>query len=415
MRLYTDIDPQCCAVLGSRVEDGSLPPGDVMLADVRTLTPQVLAPYRHVHLFAGIGGFPLGLEWAGWLDWLSVVTFGFPCQDISAAGKGEGLSGSRSGLFWEARRIVHEHQPDVCIAENVGALSRRGLDVVAGAMGEAGYVVPDAYRVGAWALGAPHVRERWWIVGWRRAFVDARSGGCRAERFVSPRSDAHGGGAGLQPDAKGSRSGRVSTRSRRPEQAPAHADRMRKGEIFPDASPLGLGARPGDSGDESDARLGWGEPPAIDRFIRNERREWQYAGPPLLVYAGRAGRQEPDAAAESGDQRHAAGRLDPVLGNADGERRRLNEPGRGSQGRAVVGRPDPTLERGWPVPVLPGYQQHDWELARLYQRGMGCAVHGLSGRMADSLNKCGLMAVGNAIVPQVCAAIARGILAGVRA
>lgn len=68
--LYTDIDPFCCAVLRARAADGGLPPGDVLEADVRTLTAEVLAPYHQIHLFAGIGGSPLGFKWAGWpADW----------------------------------------------------------------------------------------------------------------------------------------------------------------------------------------------------------------------------------------------------------------------------------------------------------------------------------------------------------
>lgn len=163
--LYTDINVECCAWLGSRVEDGSLPPGAVLLADVRDLRGEHLDGYDAVHLFAGIGGFALGLAWAGWPVGVRVLTGGFPCQDISAAGKGAGLGTAddptaRSGMFWELRRLTAESAFDVCILENVGALSRRGLDTVAAAMGEAGYVVPDAYRVGAWAVGAPHERER---------------------------------------------------------------------------------------------------------------------------------------------------------------------------------------------------------------------------------------------------------------
>lgn len=66
MTLYTEIDPYCCAVLRARVADGGLPPGDVWERDIRTLTAEELRPYRHVHLFCGIGGSPLGLRWAGW-------------------------------------------------------------------------------------------------------------------------------------------------------------------------------------------------------------------------------------------------------------------------------------------------------------------------------------------------------------
>ena len=164
MILYTDIDPYCVEVLRARVADGGLHPGEVWERDIRTLTGEELARFAQIHLFCGIGGFPLGLKWAGWpADW-SIVTGGFPCQDISSAGRGAGLSGARSGLFWEMMRVVENRKPAWVFAENVGALSKRGMDSVVGALESRGYSVADPIRVGAWAFGAPHERERWFIV-----------------------------------------------------------------------------------------------------------------------------------------------------------------------------------------------------------------------------------------------------------
>lgn len=119
-----------------------------------------------VSLFAGIGGFDLGFERAGFeivahvekddncrkllaarwptavalddvcqagahnLPACDVVTFGFPCQDLSVAGKRAGLKGSRSGLFYEATRIINELRPAFCLFENVPGLlsSEQGRD-----------------------------------------------------------------------------------------------------------------------------------------------------------------------------------------------------------------------------------------------------------------------------------------------
>lgn len=390
LALYTDIDPYCCAVLGARVEDGSLPPGDVVLADVRDLTAEMLSAYLHVHLFAGIGGFPLGLAWAGFPLDRSIVTFGFPCQDISAAGKGAGLDGDRSGLFWEACRVVTIRKPEMFIAENVGALSRRGLDVVAAAMVEAGYVVPEAYRVGAWSVGAAHERERWWIVGWRREGSDAASsrGGrvsVRPQRPDEAAIDADGSGAreALQPHTGSKRRQAVGERS-------AGAIAHEPVPVQPDAQRAGRQAGSGDGGDQSGAGRWWdqsarrdrGWQPPVSGPWRRVRDEWQYAGPPVLVYAGGAGLWQRDAATVAGGARFAPRRSDP------------------------------SIKRGHTVPVLPGYEQHPWEFPRLHQRGMGDAVHGLSGRLADTFNRLGVMALGNAVVPQVVAAIGQGVIAG---
>jgi DNA (cytosine-5)-methyltransferase 1 len=155
-------------------------------------------------LFSGIGGFSLGLESVGmhtvafceqdgyarqvlrkhWPDvWLyddvktltakrlkadgigpiDLICGGFPCQDISCAGKGAGIEGSRSGLWSEYARIIREVRPRWVIAENVPALRGRGADRVLDDLGRAGYTAWPLV-VGALHAGAPHQRQRVWIV-----------------------------------------------------------------------------------------------------------------------------------------------------------------------------------------------------------------------------------------------------------
>ena len=86
-----------------------------------------------------------------------IITGGFPCQDISVAGKGPGSEGLRSGLWFEYARLIGEIRPRYAIMENVGALTRRGLDRVLGSLAEIGY---DAQwsDIRASDLGAPHRR-----------------------------------------------------------------------------------------------------------------------------------------------------------------------------------------------------------------------------------------------------------------
>ncbi len=152
-------------------------------------------------LFAGIGGFDLGFERAGmvckwqveiddyanrvlakhWpavhrerdirqcgahnLQPVDVVCGGFPCQDISYAGLGAGLEGERSGLFFEAVRVVRELQPRVVVLENVAALLTRGLDRVLGTLAAIGY---DAEWdcIFAAQFGNHHLRERMFITAY---------------------------------------------------------------------------------------------------------------------------------------------------------------------------------------------------------------------------------------------------------
>ncbi|WP_241388739.1 DNA cytosine methyltransferase [Pseudomonas aeruginosa] len=133
-----EFEPYAASVLAARQNDGILPPFPIW-DDVRTFD---------------------GRPWCGLVD---VVSGGFPCQDISAAGNGAGIDGERSGLWREMARIVGEVRPRFVFVENSPLLVRRGLAVVLGDLTELGY---DARWcvMGAADVGAPHQRDRIWIV-----------------------------------------------------------------------------------------------------------------------------------------------------------------------------------------------------------------------------------------------------------
>lgn len=90
---------------------------------------------------------------------------GFPCNDISNAGTKEGIQGEQSGLWREYHRLIRMGRPRYVVIENVAALLGRGLDAVLCSLAEIGYDA-EWETVSACAFGAPHVRERVFIVAY---------------------------------------------------------------------------------------------------------------------------------------------------------------------------------------------------------------------------------------------------------
>lgn len=101
-----------------------------------------------------------GKPWRGRVD---VVSGGFPCQDISSAGKGAGIDGERSGLWGEMARIIGEVRPKYAFIENSPMLTTRGLDRVLCDLAQMGFDVSWGV-VSAADVGAKHKRERIWVV-----------------------------------------------------------------------------------------------------------------------------------------------------------------------------------------------------------------------------------------------------------
>lgn len=169
-----------------------------------------MKPLKVLDLFSGIGGFSLGLERMGSFETVAfceidpkarkvlahhwpkiriyddvqhisrsklqsvgivprVICGGFPCQDISLAnaawGERLGLGGARSGLWSEFARIIDEFRPLYAIVENVSALLGLGMGDVLGDLARIGYDA-EWHRVPASAFGAPHERDRLWIIAY---------------------------------------------------------------------------------------------------------------------------------------------------------------------------------------------------------------------------------------------------------
>ena len=133
-----EIDDYARRILLARQRDGCLPRFPIW-DDVRTFD---------------------GQPWQGRID---VITGGFPCQDISSAGKRAGIAGTRSGLWADFARIIGEVRPRYALIENSPHLRTRGLDVVLRDLAELGFDA-EWTVLGAANVGAPHQRDRLWIL-----------------------------------------------------------------------------------------------------------------------------------------------------------------------------------------------------------------------------------------------------------
>ena len=196
-----------------------------------------MTPLRLLDLFSGIGGFSLGLERSGafrtvafceieqfcreQLAWrwpkvpryedvrslsgdlleadgitVEAICGGFPCQDISCAGKGAGLEGERSGLWFEYARLIGEIRPLLVVIENVPRIRTLGVDRILNDLETLGYSC-EPLVVGARHVGAPHRRQRAWLVAYPigselREQLRRRCGSSRQESPLSANDGAQG-------------------------------------------------------------------------------------------------------------------------------------------------------------------------------------------------------------------------------
>ena len=343
-------------------------------------------------LFSGIGGLEKGLEDAGvghivwqverdpfcrqvlakhWpdavrhddvrtvgahnLEAVDVVCGGFPCQDISYAGKGAGLAGERSGLWYEFARIVGEMGPRYVVVENVAALLTRGIDAVLGTLADLGYNA-EWSTLRASDVGAPHRRERVFLIAWMADATEPRR---------SWGEDARTGASNARTNGCG------SVESERSGRDMGHSHRRR--------------CEQRDADERADAVAS--------------------AGHNGMGHHSRGGRQ----AGEGLEVRRAVGGCDGV-GDAESQglqgrrqhgRGRAAITGLGQGGRDVPSWHDATPVRGadGTVRLVPAEAAAQGPESPLWP-----VAHGVPGRVAR------LRAIGNAVVPQVAAVVGRRLL-----
>lgn len=344
-------------------------------------------------LFAGIGGIDLGFEatgkfktkwqveidehasavlrknWPGVARWKDVKTFpprpikdwkvdviagGFPCQDLSFAGRGAGLAGERSGLFYEIIRVAGIIRPRAIVLENVAALYVRGLDVVLGELAEIGYDA-EWHCVSAASVGAPHRRDRVFIIGWdaNGKGEPTRSVDAKALELQKTLADSRGAGNRGEPGNVGGQERRTADSGR------PTAVRQTNGEAQAD-------------GVESSGSAG-----------TNQTKAMGYAPSIRVQRFGTARKQEP--------QTHAGKELSLCssveLSNADGERPQGGATKHENEANAGELRGSPGEWNYWDV-----------------EPDVGRVAHGVPGRTHR------LKGLGNAVVPQCAQVIATRLL-----
>jgi DNA (cytosine-5)-methyltransferase 1 len=246
----------------------------------------------HASVFSGIGGFDLAAEWMGWQNvfqcetdpfcrqvltyrfpqcdlfsdiktsnfskyhgTIDVITGGFPCQPFSVAGKRKGTNDDRY-LWPEMLRVLHEVRPQWFVGENVcGLLTLQSgvvFERVCADLEDARYAV-QSFVIPACAVGAPHRRDRIWIVAYADGIYAARQGyeqkGCengahQSQRIVSDNgATVHFGDKRASAHADNERAGRLPNKSQTQgtpcsDELPGKQHSIPNWDIFPTQPPV---------------------------------------------------------------------------------------------------------------------------------------------------------------------------------
>ncbi len=187
MNYYNEYDPKTAAWLRELIRAGAIPHGDVDERSIADVRPDELSGYTQCHFFAGIGGWSLALQIAGWPEDRPVWTGSCPCQPFSVAGKGRGTNDERH-LWPVFAELIRDCKPPVVFGEQVA--SKAGRDWLAGVFAD---LEGMAYnRAGAdlcsAGVGAPHIRQRLYWVAHSKG-----KGGCWGKSGGTGRHSQSGG------------------------------------------------------------------------------------------------------------------------------------------------------------------------------------------------------------------------------
>jgi DNA (cytosine-5)-methyltransferase 1 len=180
MNYYNEFDPRAAAWLRELITQGLIPAGIVDTRSITEINPHELKSFIQCHFFAGIGGWSLALQLAGWPTTRPVWTGSCPCQPFSTAGKQLGQADERH-LWPVFFNLIRECRPQYVFGEQVAAAIGKGwLDGVSADLEGADYACGSAV-IGAHSVGSPHIRQRlYWL-------ADATGG--QREQPIRPQGD----------------------------------------------------------------------------------------------------------------------------------------------------------------------------------------------------------------------------------
>ncbi len=163
MNYYNEHDPKAAAWLRALIKSGLIPNGHVDERSITEVSPRDLSAYTQCHFFAGIGGWSLALQLAGWPADRPVWTGSCPCQPFSSAGKGLAQADERHlwPVFFD---LIKECRPDFVFGEQVASAIGHGwLDGISTDLESENYTCGSAV-LGAHSVSAPHIRQRlYWV------------------------------------------------------------------------------------------------------------------------------------------------------------------------------------------------------------------------------------------------------------
>jgi DNA (cytosine-5)-methyltransferase 1 len=250
MNYYNEHDPKAAAWLRELIAQNLIPAGEVDERSIIAVSPGDLQHYTQCHFFAGIGGWSLALQLAGWPATRPVGTGSCPCQPFSAAGKGLGEDDERHlwpvffHLIRDCRNLGQPWAFTVFGEQVANAIGKGWLDGVSADLESEGYAC-GAVVLGAHSVGAPHIRQRlYWLADTgserrqqipRSTSSDENSNGtsgwieCEQNGNHQPPSDGENNHRIGEPNSHGRRKGIIAT------QAAGHGDTLEPAIFWADS------------------------------------------------------------------------------------------------------------------------------------------------------------------------------------